>query len=410
MKRLGNKLKRISREQLLALLAAVILAMASYFVSADQSFLKQGNKIERGVPGSVDKQYELRVKGVTDGTESLNVRVSPREFTEEEAQQKMEQLAEELSLYICGENENLAHVQGDLVLKKTIPGYEGIRLSWYPADPKLISYEGKISNLDLAGPTESSLNVVMKAGGQRAEYTLPVTVLPAVLDSEAELMEKLQQDLSAANENGLYDDAIELPAEVAGRQISYEVPPNTGWIRILALGILAFALLGLKPEQDRRQQMKKRETELLLDYSDVISKLVIYMGAGLTVKNAWIRITDRYQQTDASEPRAVYEEMSKTSRELEKGVPESKAFADFAGRCQMNCYLKMVSLLEQSRKTGDARAENALLLEAQESFEQRKNIARRLGEEAGTKLMLPLVISLITVMIIVAVPAMMTLA
>ena len=86
MKRLKNKLKRISREQLLALLAAVILAMASYLVSADQSFLKQGNKIERGEPGSVDKQYELRVKGVTDGTESLNVRVSPREFTEEEAQ------------------------------------------------------------------------------------------------------------------------------------------------------------------------------------------------------------------------------------------------------------------------------------------------------------------------------------
>ena len=94
---------------------------------------------------------------------------------------------------------------------------------------------------------------------------------------------------------------------------------------------------------------------------------------------------------------------------MEKGVPEGKAFTEFAGRCSLNCYLKMVSLLEQNRKTGDARSEAALLMEAQEAFEQRKNIARRLGEEAGTKLMAPLIISLMTVMIIVAVPAMMTL-
>ena len=393
------------------MLAALILAGTSYLVSSNQSFLKQGNRIERGDPGSVQKQYELRVKGITDGTETMNVRVSARQFTDEEAVQEMELLAEELSMHICGENEDLDHVLKDLTLRKTIPGHEGVRLSWFPADPGLISYEGEVSNLELAGPAETILNVVMKAGNRRMEYALPVTVLPAVLDSEADLMEKLVLELQSADEAQLHDGTLKLPQELAGREIRYAVPPNTGWIRILAIGVLAFVLLGLKPEQDRRQQMRKRETELLLDYSDVISKLVIYMGAGLTVKNAWIRITDRYQESDAGkEPRIVYEEMSKTSRELRKGVPESKAFADFAGRCSVNCYLKMVSLLEQSRKTGDARAENALLLEAQESFEQRKNIARRLGEEAGTKLMLPLVISLITVMIIVAVPAMMTLS
>ena len=50
-----------------------------------------------------------------------------------------------------------------------------------------------------------------------------------------------------------------------------------------------------------------------------------------------------------------------------------------------------------------------MLLEAADAFEQRKNTARRLGEEAGTKLMLPLMLSLMTVMMIVAIPAMMNL-
>ena len=90
-------------------------------------------------------------------------------------------------------------------------------------------------------------------------------------------------------------------------------------------------------------------------------------------------------------------------------MAEQKAYSDFAGRCSLSSYLKLVSLLEQNRKTGDSRLRLALLQEAREAFDQRKNTARQLGEEAGTKLMLPLIISLITVMITVAVPAMMTL-
>ena len=71
--------------------------------------------------------------------------------------------------------------------------------------------------------------------------------------------------------------------------------------------------------------------------------------------------------------------------------------------------MKLISLLEQERKTGDARIRDAMELEVRQAFEQRKNVARRLGEEAGTKLMAPLMLSLITVLLIVAIPAMMTL-
>ena len=108
--------------------------------------------------------------------------------------------------------------------------------------------------------------------------------------------------------------------------------------------------------------------------------------------------------------RAVYEEMLRTEQDLEKGVPERRAYTEFAHRCGPRCYLKLVSVLDQNLRTGDGRLESALEVEMQEAFEQRKNTARRLGEEAGTKLMAPLILSLITVMIIVAVPAMLTLA
>ncbi len=48
---------------------------------------------------------------------------------------------------------------------------------------------------------------------------------------------------------------------------------------------------------------------------------------------------------------------------------------------------------------------NLLQREAQEAFEERKNMAKKLGEEAGTKLMIPLFLMLAVVFVIVTVPA-----
>ena len=71
--------------------------------------------------------------------------------------------------------------------------------------------------------------------------------------------------------------------------------------------------------------------------------------------------------------------------------------------------MRLCSVLEQNRRNGEQGLKAALELEMQEAFEQRKNTARRLGEEAGTRLTGPLMLSLITVMIIVVFPAVMKL-
>jgi tight adherence protein C len=44
----------------------------------------------------------------------------------------------------------------------------------------------------------------------------------------------------------------------------------------------------------------------------------------------------------------------------------------------------------------------------EDAFEMRKNLARRMGEEAGTKLLAPLFLMLGIVMVMIMAPAMMT--
>lgn len=67
--------------------------------------------------------------------------------------------------------------------------------------------------------------------------------------------------------------------------------------------------------------------------------------------------------------------------------------------------LKFGSLLSQNLKKGSRGLVELLEQEAENGMEERKSLARKLGEEAGTKLLLPMLLMLILVIVILMVPA-----
>lgn len=78
------------------------------------------------------------------------------------------------------------------------------------------------------------------------------------------------------------------------------------------------------------------------------------------------------------------------------------------GRCGTQEYMRFGALLSQNLRKGTKGLNDLLRLEAIQSFEERKARARRLGEEAGTKLLLPMFQMLAEVLVIVVVPAFFT--
>ena len=128
----------------------------------------------------------------------------------------------------------------------------------------------------------------------------------------------------------------------------------------------------------------------------------------MTVRNAWGRMVHDYENVSGKKVRPAYEEMRQTYYQMENGTAEGVAYRDFGRRCRLQPYLKLSSILEQNRKTGTKNLRELLHREVVDAFELRKNLARRLGEEAGTKLLAPLLLLLFVVMIFIMVPAMMT--
>ena len=70
-------------------------------------------------------------------------------------------------------------------------------------------------------------------------------------------------------------------------------------------------------------------------------------------------------------------------------------------------YTRFINIITQSIKNGNKDIKNILNLEVQDALFERKQRAKKLGEEASTKLVLPLMLMLLTIMIIIMVPAFM---
>jgi len=86
-------------------------------------------------------------------------------------------------------------------------------------------------------------------------------------------------------------------------------------------------------------------------------------------------------------------------------VGELQAYENFGRHCQLSAYRKLSSLIVQNVRKGAKGMQKLLEEEEWEAYEQRKAQARQSGEEASTKLLLPMGIMLVIVLAIMIIPA-----
>ena len=111
--------------------------------------------------------------------------------------------------------------------------------------------------------------------------------------------------------------------------------------------------------------------------------VALLIGAGMPVSKAWGRMAGRYKK-NGTVKNAAYEEICYTWNEIQDGVGERKAYENFGNRCALWQYKRPASLLTQNLRKGSSELTELLSKESELAMEQRRNLAKRLGEEAGT--------------------------
>ena len=396
------------RVQILCILGSILLFLAATFLAAPESDLMQGRYLPRDSYGGRTETYHIIVDGLSEEPVALDIPVVPRVYREDEIENVFEACMEVLAAEIPGENSSSAEILTDLKLPSSLPQY-GVRATWLSSDPSLLSPYGEVSNENLLSPEEVRLSVHLTdaEGLHSADYVIPLTILPAQFSEEEQRKRSFLRFLSGEDALQSSDETFSLPEEYQGKQLTYCQKAEENYFVLLVLGPLLAVLFFLREKQNAGNEAKDRRTQMLLDYPEIISKLMVFIGAGMTIRLAWGAIVSDYE-ADGGPKRWAYEEMTKAYDQLRTGANEGKVYRDFGRACGLRQYMKLSGLLEQNRKTGLAGIRTILAAEMAIAWEDRKNTARRLGEEAGTKLLGPLFIMLVIVMVMIIVPALLS--
>lgn len=365
--------------------------------------------LEREDYGGDPVVYDLSVEGLEQRTVPVQIQVLPRRYTEQEAAEIFAKVKAGILEEILGENPSLQEVRHDLILPTEKPG--GIRIAWRSSEPEVLDEDGTIlAGWESDSGTQVTLQAEITDGFYRDEMEVAVIVYPPEKSEAEQLASQLAQQVeqAAAKQPGVVQ--VALPREFEGRTLRFRKETETEYLLFPVLGVVLAMFFHWQAKNTEMEARKKREKQLQYDYADLVYQLMVFTGAGLTVSRAWKQIVGNYEKrlgNRTSQPRAVYEEMEIALGEMENGRPESQAVSRFGERCQLNEYRRLSSILGQNRHTGMKNLQELLAQEMDTAWEQQKQAAKRLGEEAGTKLLLPLFLMLLVVMVLVMVPAMM---
>ncbi|MDD6571743.1 MAG: type II secretion system F family protein [Thermoflexaceae bacterium] len=391
-------IRRISMAMLVILAAAVMGLL--YDISQKDSG-KIINYIVNRPSYGMDK---VKIDFAANGKE-LSAEIHAMEYSPEEMQKNFIGAYEYLLENIKQENESLHNVTGNLNLLTYIEQY-AINVSWMSSAPEVIDVYGNVNNYEYS--EEMSQDVVLTAVlsylDYECSYEIEVCVTAPDLTKEELFVRNLSLMIKENDNANRTEKVVRFPENVDGIRVEYEEKKENYTIILLLLGLVAAGMIFPGMDKDLDGKIKERNKQMLMDYSEIVSKLNILSGAGMSIFKAWEKIVRDYEKKNGKK-RFAYEEMKITYHEIQSGISESNAYSNFGKRCNIHEYLKLGALLEQNAKKGGKGLSKMLEEESMQAFEQRKNLARKLGEEAGTKMLFPMIIMLAIVMVIVLIPA-----
>lgn len=394
---------------------SLLLCLAGFFLAGGlaisallQPSVKE-NRIARQGYGGGAKNIPVEVLADGEKRYTFYLNVQERKYSERQLRELYESAKQEVEQAILGENESLEHVETELILVKELSGYP-FQIEWESGNYNVIDAEGKIRGAVIPETGEqTALHAVFTYEDFRAEYLFYIQVFPKTLTGEERKEQKLREAVEKAEEASREEETFLLPSESEGETLHWRGRRDTTWLIIFLGAVCAAFLVYFLKDEDLKKEIKKRETQLLLTYPEMVSKLSIYLGAGMTLQSAWEKICMEYERKKAERgSNAVYEEMNIACQAIKSGMPEVRAYEQFGKRCGLQLYSKFSALLTQNLRKGSTRLSPLLKEESRLALEERKNTARKAGEEAGTKLLLPMMMTLCVVMVMILLPAFMS--
>lgn len=390
-------------KSMLIVVGGSVLAIFLALRTAEERRLEPGNALKRG--GVLDEAGEVTLEAVLDGgKERFSIWVEPVQLDAEEAESCYREFCEKLPQLIAGENASLQAVSQKLDLQEKYAGYP-FYVEWRSGNVDRVTSAGTVRLT--SQETEVWLQAKVSYGDMEWEQEMTVRLLPEKLTSQERHYRELMEELLAAEEKDRTEEYWMLPEHVEGMSVKWRRAVKDSSLILWAGALLAGMLVYRMSDRDLHDKLLKQRIQMKREYSDVVHKLALYLGAGMSLQGAFAKIAAEYERKKADGgPRSpTYEEMLYTCREINAGISEAEAYEHFGRRTGLQEYIRLSTLMTQNLKKGSSSLLPRLHEEAGRAQAEQLQMGRKLGEEASTKLLLPMVMMLGVVMVIVMLPA-----
>lgn len=405
-----RELKRAYYIQKLRLVLLILLAGALLCLLlqgklwAEETVSKRG-VIERPETGGGEKEVQLEAC-VSGEKEALSVIVKDKQLNEKELQSLFVACAGELEKYILGENVNLSQVSKPLNFPEALDGYP-FEITWKSSDYTVVNQYGEVF-CDAGNVAEDiELTAAIYYGEICYEHMISVKIVPSEDSADdASLRDELIQAVVEQEVSTRYEDVVTLPLEVGGQPVKWKEirEDNSSLFLLLTIGA-AVGVYFLK-DKDLHDELLEKKRAMKMYYPVILNKFMLYMGAGMTVRGSFLKIALDYQKKREEGPRnPAYEEMLYSCNELNAGISEGQVYERFGRRSGLQEYARFTTMLSQNLKKGNATLLTRLREESEKALEDDLHYRKKLGEEAETKLLVPMIMMMAIVMLLVMIPA-----
>lgn len=414
---IGQEKKQIYRLHLakkMSLLLASILVVSFltvilWITDGEIRGLVDGNYLYRkdDMEQKISLQANIKNKEKEISIEEIHYTIGARKYSRSQYEKKLKEAKAYIKDNFLGKNTKENQIKYPLNLVEDIPN-NLIQVQWEVGLDGLVEEDGFLNNLQIPKEGKGTELLVRFYYEQwEDEMVFPIIVIPPDLPEEKVIRMELEKELEQAELESAAKEKVKLPVRVNGYEIEYKQSLKDRSGSMFVVGCIACFIIFVFYDKKIQQKMKKRELEMNLDYPELVNKFTLLLSAGMNMNRAWGKIATEYQEKlkKGKERRYAYDEWLITWHELHSGISEITALERFGRRTKLLNYLKFSSLLSQNLKKGSKGLSNLLEYEVLDALEERKTLAKRLGEEAGTKLLVPMAIMLILVLFIIMVPA-----
>ncbi|MCR5404863.1 MAG: type II secretion system F family protein [Butyrivibrio sp.] len=393
---------------LMMAVAGSFLSMMMCLSTARGGHLEEGDSLKRNAFGQ--REYDTTLVAADENGNEIGefeLPVRTRQYSEDEANALFEKASKELLGIVLKDNESPDQVTSDLNLAEKIKDYP-FDISWRSDNYDVIHFDGELKKEEI--PKEGvviNLTATYRYGELKWQQAFAFRIMPQSLSAAEKVRKEIEGLLDRADEESLQEDYIILPDEYGDGEITWSEKVRDNSLFLLMLTLIGGAASYVMKDKELKKAMEARSAQMLSDYPQFLSQLVLYMGAGMTLRNIFKKLSEGYvkERKKGESRRYLYEEVLRANRELSLGASEADVYERFGIRCGSQKYTKLSTLLSQNLRKGNSELLSLLQDESKRAFDERMDEVRKSGEEAGTRLLMPMIIMLVIVMVLVMIPA-----